>query len=58
MADKHEVGEKPLPGSSIFHFNACKSFGVTNTSSKSLEVQLVLGFDKEVLCSCFLLFQD
>lgn len=56
---KHK-GEKLFlfPPTSVFCVSACKSFGVMNTSSKSLEVQLALGFDKEVLCYCFLLFQD
>lgn len=46
-------GGKRFLSPSSFHFNAPKSFGVTNASSKPLEVQLELGFDKEVLCYCF-----
>jgi hypothetical protein len=57
-ASKNTNGRKPCWTPSIFHFNACKGFGVTDTSSTSLEVQLELGFDKGVLCHCFLLFQD
>lgn len=52
-ASKDTNWRKPLFPLSVLHFNAHKSFGVTDASSKTLEVQLELGFDKEVLCYCF-----
>ena len=52
-ASKDTSWRKPLLPPSVFHFSAHKSFGVTDGSSKPLEVQLELLLDKEVLCYCF-----